>query len=129
MPSPGVEIEDIVASLRSIEANLGKLLSDAGGPSEMDVWRVYAGTEMAVAKLKARLDYETPGLRFVLPKGDDKALLEGAKERLSRGLAALESGRHAEAIGLLREARNMLRSYLTEKRRAATRKKVVRPSG
>jgi len=127
-----VETGDLLAELRRLEAGLKGLLSREGDPSEMEVWRVYAGTEKVIAKLKARLGFETPGASFELPKApsDPRRLLEDAKAKLSDGAAALSRGEHAEAVGLLRGARNLLRGYLTERRRAATRalRKSPKPS-
>jgi hypothetical protein len=126
-----VKTEDLVDDLRSLDAGLAALLERDGDPPEMDVWKVYAGTELVVAKLKARLGFETPGVHFKLPKAKDswRTLLVESRTKLESGLAALSRGEPVEAVGILREGRNLLRGYLTEKRRAVTRKKPVRVSG
>jgi len=123
--------EDLVADLRSLDAGLAALLENGSDPPEADVWKIYSGTEMVIAKLKARLDFETPGVRFTLPKAKDswRTLLVESRAQLSSSLAALSSGEAVEAVGLMRGARNLLRAYLTEKRRAVTRKKRVKGSG
>ena len=94
-------------------------------PTEMDertVWEVYAGTEKLIAVLKFRLDYETPGVFTKLPDASEPvALLEEASELLSRAAEEILGRRLVGAVETLRRARNNLRSYLTEKRRSATR--------
>ena len=63
-----VKTEDLIADLSSLDAGLAALLERDGDPPEADVWKVYAGTEMVIAKLKARLGFETPGVSFKLPR-------------------------------------------------------------
>jgi len=89
---------------------------------ERTVWEVYAGTEKLIAVLKFRLDYETPGVFTKLPDASEPvALLEEATALLSRAGDELSARKLVEAVETLRRARNNLRSYLTDKRKSATR--------
>jgi hypothetical protein len=93
-----------------------------GDQAEKGVWEVYARTEKMIAILKFRLDYETPGVFAKLPDaGDPAELLKEAHELLSKASEEIAQSRFVESIATLREARNDLRSYLTEARRSATR--------
>jgi hypothetical protein len=86
------------------------------------VWDVYSGVEKLIAVLKFRLDYETPGVFTKLPDAKDPTrLLEGARKLLSKSEEEISGLRVIEAVESLRGARNDLRSYLTAKRKAATR--------
>ena len=89
---------------------------------ENAVWGVYARTEKLIAILKFRLGYETSGVFTKLPDASDQAkLLKDAGVLLSRASEEIAGGRLVESIGTLRKARNDLRSYLTERRKSATR--------
>lgn len=89
---------------------------------ESAVWAVYARTEKLIAILKFRLDYETPGLLIKLPDASDPArLLKEARGLLSKASEEIARGRLVASIGTLRKARNCLRSYMTDRRRSATR--------
>ncbi|HYR04695.1 MAG TPA: hypothetical protein VEO75_04835 [Nitrososphaerales archaeon] len=89
---------------------------------ERTVWEVYAGTEKLIAVLKFRLDYETPGVFTKLPDASEPvALLEEAAVLLSRAGDELSGRELVEAVETLRRARNNLRSYLTDKRKSASR--------
>jgi hypothetical protein len=107
----------------ALEKKLSAALTAGGGDvDETAVWEVYAGTEKLIAVLKFRLDYETPGVFTELPDaGDPVELLKGALELLSRSSKEISGRRLVEAVETLRKARNGLRSYLTEKRKSATR--------
>jgi hypothetical protein len=110
-----------VASLRAILS--------APEPEEDSVWQAYAGTEKLIAILKFRLDYETPGVSAKLPEPDDlQKLVDTARVLLSKSEEELASGSYVDSIGTLRQARNNLRSYLTAKSLAATRKPRSTPS-
>ncbi len=86
------------------------------------VWAVYAKTEKLIAILRFRLDYETPGVYSKLPEASDPAkLLKDARELLSKASDEIARDSLVASIGTLREARNDLRSYLTEKSKSATR--------
>jgi hypothetical protein len=72
--------------------------------------------------LKFRLDYETPGVFTKLPDASEPlVLLKEASALLSRAVEELSGRKLVEAVETLRKARNNLRSYLTDKRKAATR--------
>lgn len=105
----------------------------SGAEEERAVWDVYAGTEKLIAILKFRLDYETHGAFTRLPEAGDQAkLLKVAHQQLSKAAEEIAGGMLVECITTLREARNNLRSYLTERRKSATRadkKKRVTPPG
>ena len=89
---------------------------------ETTIWEVYAGTEKLVAVVKFRLDYETPGVFTNLPDASDPvALLGEAAALLSRAGDELSMRKLVEAVETLRRARNNLRSYLTDRRKSATR--------
>ena len=94
--------------------------------NEQEVWEVYAGTEKLIAILRFRLEYETPGVFTKLPDAKDPLrLLEEARELLSRSDEEISGLKLVDAVETLRKARNNLRSYLTAKRKAAT--KAERP--
>jgi hypothetical protein len=108
----------------SLRKRLADALPSAGGgePVEQAVWEVYAGTEKLIAVLKFRLDYETPGVFTKLPGASDPVkLVKDASELLSRAAEQIGEGRLVDSIETLRKARNNLRSYLTEKKKSATR--------
>jgi hypothetical protein len=107
----------------SINAELTAAIPSRGTEEgELAIWRAYAGTEKLIAVLKFRLDYETPGAFTKLPDASDpEKLLEDATGLLSRSAEEISEGALAESIETLRKARNDLRSYLTERRRSATR--------
>jgi hypothetical protein len=106
---------------------LGTKLAEAisSGEATIDddaVWDAYSGVERLIAVLKFRLDYETPGLFTKLPDANDPVrLLEEARKLLSRTEREISGRMLVEAVETLRKARNNLRSYLTAKRKAATR--------
>jgi hypothetical protein len=107
-------------------ALLGRKLSEGTSlPEATDdnaVWEVYSGIEKLIAVLKFRLEYETPGVLTKLPDAKDPArLLRGASDLLLRSEREISERRLVEAVETLRGARNGLRSYLTAKRKAATR--------
>jgi len=114
----------------ALERKLAEALSSPGaGVSEQAVWEAYAGTEKLIAVLKFRLDYETPGVFTKLPEPSDPAkLLEGARELLSMAADEISARKGVKAIETLRKARNELRSYLTDKRKSATRRTRSAPS-
>ncbi len=90
--------------------------------NEEEVWEVYAGTEKLIAILRFRLDYETPGVFTVLPDARDAPmLLVDAGAHLSRSGEEISRGELVESIETLRKARNDLRSYLTDKRKASVK--------
>jgi len=132
-PSPRVEKDDKVKEVdreryRNDAVALGKALraalSSEAEISELAVWKVYAGTEKLIAILKFRLDYETPGVFTKLPDaGDPAKLLDEARGQLARAADEIKRGRLVESIETLRGARNDLRSYLTDKRKSATKSK------
>jgi hypothetical protein len=107
---------------------LGRKLAEAIPPSgeaaiaDDAVWDVYSGVERLVAVLKFRIDYETPGVFTKLPDAKDPLrLLAEARKLLSRSEDEISERRFVDAVETMRKARNNLRSYLTGKRRAATR--------
>ncbi len=98
--------------------------SDPAAIDEGAIWEVYAGVEKLVAVLKFRLDYETPGVFASLPDPEHPIrLLADARELLSRSEGDISARRLVDAVEALRKARNNLRSYLTARRREATRAK------
>ena len=106
--------------------SLQKRLADAlSTPTRIDdqaVWEAYAGTEKLIAVLKFRLDYETPGVFTKLPDASQPtALLAEARALLSSAGDELSGRKLVEAVETLRRARNNLRSYLTDKRKSATK--------
>jgi hypothetical protein len=107
----------------ALEKKLAAALAAGGADvDETAVWEVYSGTEKVIAVLKFRLDYETPGIFTELPDaGDPVELLKGALELLSRSAKEISGRKMVEAVETLRKARNGLRSYLTDKRKAASR--------
>jgi len=110
---------------------LAKKLADALPSAGVDVdeqavWEAYAGTEKLIAVLRFRLEYETPGVFTKLPDAKDPmGLLDEALALLSRSRDEIQGQRLVGAVETLRAARNDLRSYLTAKRKAAT--KAERP--
>jgi hypothetical protein len=103
-------------------ARLADAISSGGAVDEGAVWEVYSRVEMLIAVLKFRLDYETPGVFTRLPDAKDPLrLLENARELLSKSEGEISGLRLVDAVETLRSARNDLRSYLTAKRKAATR--------
>jgi hypothetical protein len=81
------------------------------------VWEVYSKVEKAVAVLKFKLDYETPGVSIKLPKAaHPEKLVEEAEALMARAVSELESGEFERAVETLRAARNNLRSVLTPSR-------------
>ncbi len=106
--------------------SLGKKVADAlsatSGIDDKAVWEAYAGTEKLIAVLRYRLDYETPGVFTKLPDASDPAgLLQEARAQLLAAAEELSARNMIEAVETLRKARNNLRSYLTEKRKAETK--------
>ncbi|HEV2390221.1 MAG TPA: hypothetical protein VGS04_05805 [Nitrososphaerales archaeon] len=100
--------------------SLAERLSGSG--AEAAVWDVYSEAEKLIAILKFRLDYETPGVFTKLPDaGDHAKLVKSAHEQLSKAAEEIARGRLVESIETLRKARNALRSYLTDKRKSASR--------
>jgi hypothetical protein len=111
---------------RGETVSLGKKLATAFKAEpvidEQAVWEVYAGAEKLIAVLRFRLDYETPGTFTELPDASNQvALLEDARAHLTAAADHLSAKRMIEAVETLRKARNDLRSYLTEKRKAVTK--------
>jgi len=106
----------------SLQKLLVVALSAPAAIDEQSVWEVYARTEKLIAVLKFRLDYETPGAFTKLPDaGEPVALLEEAGALLSRAGNEISVRKLVEAVETLRRARNNLRSYLTDKRKSATK--------
>jgi hypothetical protein len=130
-PSPRIEKDEKVKEVdreryRKEVVALGQALGDAlsseAEASELAVWKVYAGTEKLIAILKFRLDYETPGLFTKLPDaGEPAKLLDDARGLLSGAAEEIARGGLVESIETLRKARNNLRAYLLEKKRALLR--------
>jgi len=120
--------ERYVKEVAALSKKLADALPSAGAEAnEQAVWEVYAGTEKLIAVLKFRLDYETPGVFTKLPDAKDAPkLLEDACALLSKSEGEISAGKLVGAVETLRGARNDLRSYLTAKRRAAT--KAARPA-
>jgi hypothetical protein len=106
-----------------LEKKLAGAISSGEATVDDDaVWDVYSGVEKLIAVLKFRLDYETPGVFTKLPDAKDPLrLLERAREFLSKSDDEISGRRLVDAVETLRGARNNLRSYLTAKRKAATR--------
>ena len=106
----------------ALQKRLAAALSTTTEIDEQTVWEVYAGTEKLIAVLKFRLDYETPGVFAKLPDASEPSvLLNDASDLLSRVGDELSARKLVEAVGTLRRARNNLRSYLTDKRKSATK--------
>ncbi len=125
-----VDVERYSAEAGALESKLAGALSQSqSGPDEQAVWEAYAGTEKLIAVMKMRLDYETPGVFTKLPEASDPAkLLADARELLSRAAGEISADRGTKAIETLRMARNDLRSYLTDKRKSATKRARSRPA-
>ncbi len=110
------------AEAATLEKRLADALSAAPEMDEQEVWEIYSGTEKLIAVLRFRLDYETPGVFTDLPDASDPAgLLERAGRQLSTAADEISGQKLVEAVETLRKARNNLRSYLTDKRKAATK--------
>jgi hypothetical protein len=106
----------------SLEKKLADALSRGPDVGDQAVWEVYAGTEKLIAVLKFRIDYETPGVFTKLPDAKEGVkLLEGARGLLSKSAQEISKKKLVKAVETLREARNNLRSYLTDKKKSATK--------
>lgn len=122
----GVKGEDLGRYAKEVAA-LAKKLADAlpsAGTEvgEQAVWEVYAGTEKLIAVLRFRIDYETPGVFTKLPRAEDApTLLVDAGALLSKSEGEISARKLVDAVETLRGARNNLRSYLTEKRKATVK--------
>jgi hypothetical protein len=105
-----------------LQNKLVSALSSRTAADEQAVWEVFARTEKLIAVLKFRLDYETPGVFTKLPDPSEPVtLLEEGGVFLSRAAKELSARKPVEAVETLRRARNNLRSYLTDKRKSATK--------
>lgn len=119
----GEDRERYVREVVALAKKLADVLPSAGTEAgEQAVWEVYAGTEKLIAVLRFRIDYETPGVFTKLPDAKDAPrLLEDARALLSKSEGEISAGKLVGAVETLRGARNNLRSYLTAKRKAATK--------
>ncbi len=131
---PSVRTEDLLEELGSLYQALETIVGALPGtpPAESDVWSVYAGLERVVAVLKFRAKQERPGVFRELPKSAVPVnLLPPALVAMKEGLSRLESKEIPGALESLRVARDGLRAYLSELRKARARIKrrsVARPS-
>lgn len=114
------ELEDLEGVLRTVVGALPAL------PDEDAVWRVYAGVEKNVTKLKLRLGVERPGVFQEIPTSKvPDGMLGLALELMGQGLSQLDGGDLLGALDALRKARNYLRGYLAERRKVRMREKRV----
>jgi hypothetical protein len=122
----------------SLKQLLADAISTAGeGPfDERTIWGLYARTEKLISTLKFKVGYETPGTFAKLPTTNEpKALMEHAEMLLSQSAEEISRQKPKDAVKSLRNARNDLRAYLTERRKSALRaerqarkRKPLRPS-
>ena len=121
------KVEDYRRFLEEAVSLKGKLAEATaaagdGGFDESTIWGLYARTEKLVAVLKFKLGYETPGTFAKLPAAKEpRELLEDAARLLSASADEMSRGMLTEAVESLRKARNDLRAYLADKRRAKMR--------
>jgi hypothetical protein len=121
-----IRTEDLLQELAELSESLGKIVAalPSRPPTEMDVWTVYAGTEKVVAILKLRLGVERPGVFSELPKAQRSVdLLPIALERMTHGTGEIKEKRLLDGLNDLRVARDHLRAYLSEERKARMRTK------
>lgn len=122
--SSQVRTEDLLRDLAQLIESLRAIVSGlpSSQPTEMQVWSVYAGTERVVAILKLRMRVESPGVHVVPPKSKSPAdLLTGAAEQMAEGIQMVDGRELAQGLESLRAARNNLRTYLSQERRARLR--------
>ncbi len=124
-PTPP-RFEDVSLEVEALVQALSNATSIAGPapPVEADLWRIYARSEVAVARLKYRLGVERPGAFSTLPRPELPAeLLPEALADMRKAASLMRSGEPDAALGSLRSARTSLRAYLAEIERVRRREK------
>jgi hypothetical protein len=125
-PRPETRTEDLRQALALLSDELSSLVEDrpASPPGEQQVWPIYSGMEKTVAKLKLRLGVERPGVFQEVPTSKTpELLLTLALERMKGGIQKMDERHLLESLESLREARNYLRGYLSEKHKVKMREK------
>ena len=121
-----VRTDDLLRELTEASSFLQRIVErlPERDPVEMEVWSVYAVTEKVVAILKFRIGVERPGLVTELPRARiSRELLPPALVMMKESRTNIESNQLLEGLETLRRARNNLRAYLSQERKARIRQK------
>lgn len=112
----GLPVDDILPGLAALSDALRRVIEEAPeSQAEYEVWRIYAETEKAVAKLKFRMGVERPGVFTELPRSKGQHdYLRDALADLVRAEDKMRNGCLIDALEALRGARTFLRAYLSE---------------